>query len=142
MSAATPRCNRGSRNRSIRGSTPQVFRDRTLLGDLREVRRLDLEGNLERAVAGLPAVGSTDSTSDQDSVRGTVRARRLRRGDVLSLTTPDGETFDTWAEVYANPAAGVLRGEPRPIEDLDGVVDEIATLLEDPGTEAAWSTGR
>jgi glutaredoxin len=122
---------------------PQVFRDRILLGDLRELRRLDLEGNLERALAGLPAVGSNDPTSDEDSVRGAAAVhRRLRRGDVLSLTTPDGETFDTWAEVYANPPQVYYRGEPRPIEDLDEVVDEIATLLEDPGTEAAWSTGR
>ena len=122
---------------------PQVFRDRTLMGDLRELRRLDLEGNLERALAGLPAVGSGDENAAVDSERGAAAVRgRLRRGDVLSLTTPDGETFDTWAEVYANPPQVYYRGEPRPIEDLDGIVDEIATLLEDPGTEAAWSDGR
>jgi len=122
---------------------PQVFRDRTLMGDLRELRRLDLEGNLERALAGLPAVGSGDENAAVVSERGAAAVRdRLRRGDVLSLTTSDGETFDTWAEVYANPPQVYYRGEPRPIEDLEGVVDEIATLLEDPGTEAAWSDGR
>jgi hypothetical protein len=70
-----------------------------------------------------------------------VRAR-LRRGDVLSLTTPDGETFDTWAEIYANPPQVYYRGEPRPLEHLDVVVEEIAALLEDARTEAAWSAGR
>ncbi len=122
---------------------PQAFRDRTPIGDLATLRRLDLEGNLERVLAGLPPIAVGEVALEADPVRGAAAVQsRLRRGDVLSLTTPDGETFDTWAEVYANPPQVYYRGEPRPLHDLEGIVAEVATLLEDPRTDAAWSTGR
>jgi len=122
---------------------PQAFRDRTPMGDLATLRRLDLEGNLERVLAGLPPIAMDDGTIDVDPIRGAAAVlERLRRGDVLSLTTPDGETFDTWAEVFANPPRVYYRGEPRPLDELDGIVAEVAFLLEDPRTDAAWSTGR
>jgi glutaredoxin len=122
---------------------PQVFRDRVAIGDLGALRRLDLAGDLERVVEGLPPLGGEAAPADSGPVRGAGAVRaRLRRGDVLSLTTPDGETFDTWAEIYANPPQVYYRGEPRPLEHLDVVVEEIAALLEDARTEAAWSAGR
>jgi glutaredoxin 3 len=121
---------------------PQVFLGRRLLGDFAMLRRLDLEGNLDRVLAGqspIEAVQEEDTApgSDFDAVRA-----RLRRGDVLSLTTPDGETFDTWAEVFANPPQVYYRGEPRPIEMLDQIVREIVPLLADPRSDAEWSRGR
>jgi glutaredoxin len=120
---------------------PQVFIGRNLLGDLGLLRKLDLEGNLDRVLAGLPIV---EIASEEEDLRGnsfeTVRAR-LRRGDVLSLTTPEGETFDTWAEIYANPPMVYHRGEPRPIDTLDEVVHEIVALLADSGTDASWGDG-
>lgn len=120
---------------------PQIFLGRQLIGPFAIVRQLDLEGNLERLVAGEAAVeaGQDDDTPSGNSME-AVRAR-LRKGDVLSLTTPDGETFDTWAEVYANPPRVYYRGEPMPIESLDDVVDEIVPLLADPGTDASWGKG-
>jgi len=122
---------------------PQAFCDRTPMGDLAALRRLDLEGNLERVLAGLPPIAVGDTAVEADPGRGAAAVRnRLRRGDVLSLTTPDGETFDTWAEVYANPPRVYYRGEPRPLDDLEGIVAEVASLLEDSRTDAAWSTGR
>jgi glutaredoxin len=120
---------------------PQVFLGRNLLGDLGLLRKLDLEGNLDRVLAGLPIV---EIASEEEDLRGnsleTVRAR-LRRGDVLSLTTPEGETFDTWAEIYANPPMVYHRGEPQPIDALDEVVHEIVALLADSRTDAAWGDG-
>jgi glutaredoxin len=121
---------------------PQVFLGQRHLGDLAALRKLDLEGNLDRAIAGQPLI---ESVVEEDALDGTsfeaVRAR-LRRGDVLSLTTPDGETFDTWAEIYANPARVYYRGEPRAIDTLDDIVRELVPLLADPHADAAWSHGR
>jgi glutaredoxin len=121
---------------------PQVFRGSQPLGDFGTLRQLDFEGNLDRVLRGLPPIAFErydDDPSGQDE-RQQVRAR-LRRGDVLSLTTADGETFDTWAEVYANPPRIYYRGEPHPIEALDAIVGELVGVLADPRTEAAWSRG-
>jgi hypothetical protein len=91
----------------------------------------------------LPPIMVDDTTLESDPVRGAAAVRdRLRRCDVLSLATPDGETFDTWAEVYANPPQVYYRGEPHPLDELEGIVAEVAALLEDPRTDAAWSNGR
>lgn len=121
---------------------PQVFLGKRPLGDYGALRRLDLEGNLDRLLAGLPPIEhESEETPAEGGAFETVRVR-LRRGDVLSLTTPDGETFDTWAEVYANPPTLYWRGEPLPIDALDTITGEIVTLQADPRTDSVWSTGR
>jgi len=120
---------------------PQIFFGTRPLGDFGALRKLDYQGNLDRILAGQPPLEHQDE--EAPAGRGDfepVRAR-LRRGDVLSLTTPDGETFDTWAEIYANPPRIYYRGEPRPIEALDEIVGEIVALLADERTDAAWSAG-
>jgi glutaredoxin len=120
---------------------PQVFLGRKPLGDFGTLRRMDLEGNLDRMLAGLPPLEiDAEIAVETGSSPAAVRAR-LRRGDVLSLTTPDGETFDAWAEVFANPPQIYYRGEPLPLDSMDRIVDEIATLLADQRTDASWSAG-
>ena len=123
---------------------PQVFRGERLVGDLARLRKLDLDGDLERVLAGLEPRGQAGDDGSGDAAGdGAAGVRvRLRRGDVLSLTTPDGETFDAWAEIYANPPQVYYRGEPRPVAELDGIAAEIAALLADPRTAADWSAGR
>ena len=121
---------------------PQVFLGRRPLGDFGALRELDLHGNLDRVLAGLPPVVVQVEEQDTGSSELERVRARLRRGDTLSLTTPDGETFDVWAEVFANPPQVYYRGEPRPIAELDDIVREIVTYLADPQTDAAWSGGR
>ena len=121
---------------------PQVFLGRRPLGDFGALRELDLHGNLDRVLAGLtPVQVQVEEQEAGSSEVERVRAR-LRRGDTLSLTTPDGETFDVWAEVFANPPQVYYRGEPRPIAALDEIVREIVAYLANPQTDAAWSSGR
>jgi glutaredoxin len=121
---------------------PQIFLGRQPLGDFGTLRRLDFEGDLDRVLAGLPPLerGEVQTGAEGESEAERLRAR-LRAGDVLSLTTPEGETFDTWAEVYANPPRIYYRGEPRPIEALDEIVAELVLYLADARTDAAWSRG-
>jgi glutaredoxin len=121
---------------------PQVFRGREPIGDYGTVRRLDVEGNLDRVLAGLAPLELRDAEETITGSNAEAVRTRLRRGDVLSLTTPDGETFDAWAEVYANPPQIYYRGEPLPLDQMDQIVAEIAALLEHPATDAAWSTGK
>lgn len=121
---------------------PQIFLGRKPLGDFGTLRRLDVQGNLDRILAGLPPLEASSEELDAGAGSAFEQVRaRLRRGDVLSLTTPNGETFDTWAEIYANPPQIYYRGEPRPIEVLDEVVSEICELTSDERTEASWSSG-
>ena len=121
---------------------PQVFLGREPLGDFGTLRRLDYQGDLDRILAGQAplAFQRAEEPAGDGDAHSAVRAR-LRQGDVLSLTTPEGETFDTWAEIYANPAQIYYRGEPRPIAALDEIVAEIVALLADARTEADWSSG-
>jgi len=140
--SANPTLQSWVRQKTGSAEYPQVFRGREPIGDYGTVRRLDVEGNLDRVLAGLPPLELRDA---EETITGSnaeaVRAR-LRRGDVLSLTTPDGETFDAWAEVFANPPQIYYRGEPLPLDQMDQIVAEIAALLDHPATDAAWSTGK
>lgn len=121
---------------------PQVFRDEVPLGDFAALRQLDLQGNLDRLLAGQAPLAVADESEGVEGEGARAVVARLRRGDVISLTTPDGETFDTWAEVYANPPQVYYRGEPRPLQDLDSIAAEIAVLVSDERTEVAWSHGK
>ena len=121
---------------------PQVFLGRQPLGDFGALRKLDVEGNLDRVLSGLsPLEAQGDEPAPEGQTDFEQVRSRLRRGDVLSLTTPDGETFDTWAEIYANPPRIYYRGEPRPIEAMDDIVGEISELMADEHTESSWSSG-
>jgi glutaredoxin 3 len=121
---------------------PQVFLGRRPLGDFGALRELDLHGNFDRVLAGLPPVEVHVEEQDAGSSEIERVRARLRRGDTLSLTTPEGETFDVWAEVFANPPQVYYRGEPRPISELEDIVREIVGYLADPQSDAAWSGGR
>jgi glutaredoxin 3 len=121
---------------------PQVFLGRRSLGDFGAIRELDLHGNLDRVLAGLPPVAVYVEEQEAGSTEVERVRARLRLGDTLSLTTPEGETFDVWAEIFANPPQVYYRGEPRPIGELEDIVREIIGYLADPQTDAAWSGGR
>lgn len=64
---------------------------------------------------------------------------RLMAGDVLRILFGDGVGFDVWVEKYANPPQLFFEGRPRPVEDLDEVVERIDAYLEESGVRSSWN---
>jgi hypothetical protein len=65
--------------------------------------------------------------------------KRLLRGDVLRILFADGVGFDVWAEKYANPPQVFFEGRPRPMADLDEVVERCEAYLEEAGVKSLWN---
>ena len=123
---------------------PQIFLDEIPIGDFQALRQIEYRGDLDRLLAGvLDPRALTKATADE---RGDLSGRdaetlrrRLRDGDILSLTFTVGGGFDVWAEIYANPPQVYYEGAQYPIEELERVVSEIVALVESGEARFAWA---
>jgi glutaredoxin 3 len=123
---------------------PQIFLDEIPIGDFQALRQIEYRGDLDRLLAGQldpralanPVEDERGDLSGRDAE--TLR-RRLRDGDILSLTFTSGGGFDVWAEIYGNPPQVYYEGTPRPIEELERIVGEIVGLVEGGQARFAWA---
>lgn len=122
---------------------PQLFLDEVPIGDFQALRQIEYRGDLDRLLGGEIEPGDLagEEADDRGDLAGhdfdTFR-RRLRDGEVLSVTTGDGGTFDVWAEVFANPPRVYYEGTPHPIEELDRIVRELVGLVERGAASFVW----
>jgi len=123
---------------------PQIFLDETPIGDYQALRQIEYRGDLDRLLAGTldPRALSQPAADERGDLEGrdaeTFR-RRLRDGEVLTLTFTGGGGFDVWAEIYANPPQVFYEGAPLPIAELERVVTELVTLVESGQARFAWA---
>jgi glutaredoxin 3 len=123
---------------------PQIFLDETPIGDYQALRQIEYRGDLDRLLTG--ALDPRALKQAPDDERGDLSGRdletfrrRLRDGEVLSLTFTGGGGFDVWAEIYGNPPQVYYEGTPHPIAELDRIVNEIVGLLESGQARFAWA---
>jgi len=123
---------------------PQIFLDETPIGDYQALRQIEYRGDLDRLLSG--ALDPHALKQAPDDERGDLSGRdaetfrrRLRDGEVLSLTFTGGGGFDVWAEIYGNPPQVYYEGAPHPVEELDRIVGEIMGLLESGQARFAWA---
>ena len=123
---------------------PQIFLDETPIGDYQALRQIEYRGDLDRLLDGKldPRALNQPAADERGELEGrdaeTFR-RRLREGEVLSLTFTGGGGFDVWAEIYANPPQVFYEGAPLPIAELERVVAEIVGLVESGQARFAWA---
>jgi glutaredoxin 3 len=123
---------------------PQIFLDETPIGDYQALRQIEYRGDLDRLLTGALdpralAQATADDRGDLSRRDAETFRRRLRDGEVLSLTFVDGGGFDVWAEIYANPPQVYYEGVPHPIAELDRIVGELVALIEGGQARFAWA---
>jgi len=123
---------------------PQIFLDENPIGDYQALRQIEYRGDLDRLLDGTldpRALGrpAADERGDLEGRDAETFRRRLRDGEVLSLTFTGGGGFDVWAEVYGNPPQVYYEGTPLPIAELERVVGEIVSLVERGEARFAWA---
>jgi len=123
---------------------PQIFLDETPIGDYQALRQIEYRGDLDRLLSGALdpkalAKKDADERGDLSGRDAETFRRRLRDGEVLTLTFTGGGGFDVWAEIYANPPQVFYEGAPLPIAELERVVTEVVTLVESGQARFAWA---
>jgi glutaredoxin 3 len=123
---------------------PQIFLDEVPIGDFQALRQIEYRGDLDRLLTGALdprnlSKGTEDERGDLSGSDAETLRRRLRDGDILSLTFTSGGGFDVWAEIYANPPQVYYEGTPHPIDELERVVGEIVALVESGQARFAWA---
>lgn len=123
---------------------PQIFLDEIPIGDFQALRQIEYRGDLDRLLSGGldPRALNKETADERGDLSGRdaeTLHRRLRDGDILSLTFTGGGGFDVWAEIYANPPQVYYEGAQYPIEELGRVVSEIVALVESGEARFAWA---
>ena len=123
---------------------PQIFLDEAPIGDFQALRQIEYRGDLDRLLSGAldPRAlnqAPEDERGDLSGRDAETFRRRLRDGEILSLTFTGGGGFDVWAEIYANPPQVYYEGAQHPIAELDRIVDEVVELLESGQARFAWA---
>jgi glutaredoxin len=130
------------RKKTGSSSLPQLFLDEIPIGDYGALREIDYRGDLDKLLSGEihPSAlkrEQADETPDASGRDADTIRERLRQGEMLGLTLPDGSSFDTWAEPYANPPQVYYEGTPHPIAELDRIVGQIVAHIE-KGARFTW----
>lgn len=118
---------------------PKVFVGTTCYGGFEDMQVLVFDGSLDRILRG-----ESDPDRKVDALaalKGEMTAvtiqTLLRKGEILIIKEGEMET-EAWAEPLANPPLFYYEGTPHPIDEIEGIVQQIVMRLNVGEIEASW----
>jgi glutaredoxin len=118
---------------------PKVFIGPKCYGGFEDIQVLVFDGRFERILRGEadPNGQNDERAALREEMSTSALSTLLRQGEILTLT--EGEmAMDAWAEPLANPPLVYYEGIPHPIDELEGIVEQIITRLEAGEIEVSW----
>lgn len=118
---------------------PKVFIGTQWYGGFEDIQVLAFDGRLERLVHGetLQDGPENDVAALKKDLNAVSMITLLRQGEILTIREGSMET-DAWAEPMANPPTVHYEGSPRPLTELERIVEDILTRLKDGEIEVHW----
>lgn len=118
---------------------PKVFIGTQCYGGFEDIQVLAFDGRLERLVHGetLQDGPEDDVAALKNDLNAVSMITLLRQGEILTIREGGMET-DAWAEPMANPPTVYYEGSPRPLTELERIVEDILTRLKAGEIEVHW----
>jgi glutaredoxin 3 len=118
---------------------PKVFVGTTCYGGFEAMQVLIFDGSLDRILRG---ESDSDRTVDalaalKEGMNAVAIQTLLRKGEILIIREGEMET-EAWAEPLANPPLIYYEGAPHPIDEIEGIVQQIVTRLSAGEIEVSW----